>query len=142
LADKSLGKVVTCKEEGASMEDADQQITRLSTEWIDALKRRDSGTLARIMADDFIFTYPMDGDSKDQFIADVEAGDLMVENLSRSRVEVNVFGPTAVLTAIDDATWRYHGHEIVGSYRIINVYSLRDERWQLVAVQACPITPK
>jgi len=119
-----------------------EQLQRMNKEWADALVRKDRVTLDRIMADDFIFTYPMDGDSKAQFIEDVESGALQVEYLGRTRVEVNVFGHTGVLTAFDDAKWRYKGHEILGCYRIIHVYSRRGGEWQLVAIQACPVGAK
>jgi ketosteroid isomerase-like protein len=119
---------------------AEQELRQLNAEWVKALIARDRASLERIMADDFIFTYPMDGDSKSQFIGDVESGDLVVEKLDRTKVEVSVFGPTAVLTALDDARWFYRGRAILGSYRVLQVYSNRNDKWQLVAVQACPIS--
>ena len=91
------------------------------------------------MADDFIFAYPLEGDDKAQFIADVTARELKVEHLSRAQVNVRVFGATAVLTARDSASWLYHGRELSGQYKIIQIYSERDGRWQLCALQACPI---
>ena len=112
----------------------------MDREWVDALTRRDGPALDSLMSDDFIFAYPMDGDSKTQFIADVESGDLRIEYLNRTKVEVNVFGPTAVLTALDDARWHYHGHDILGTYRVIHVYAKRELGWQIVAVQACLVS--
>ena len=55
-------------------------------------------TLDRIMADDFLFAYPMEGDDKEQFIGDVVSGDVKVEFLSRENVGVRIWGSTAVLT--------------------------------------------
>jgi ketosteroid isomerase-like protein len=42
----------------------EQQLRQMNDEWVKALVRRDSATLDRIMADDFVFTYPMEGDDK------------------------------------------------------------------------------
>jgi len=117
----------------------EQHLRQLNDEWVKALMRGDVETLSRIMADDFIFAYPLDGDDKAQFIADVTARELKVEHLSRAQVSVRVFGATAVLTARDSATWLYHGRELSGQYKIIQIYSERDGRWQLCALQACPI---
>jgi ketosteroid isomerase-like protein len=111
----------------------------MNSEWVTALLQRDTATLARIMARDCTFTYPLEGDGTEQFIADVGSGDLSMESMTRDNVEVRVFGQTAVLTGVDTAKWVYKGHVIEGYYRTIHVYAERDDRWQLVAIQACPI---
>jgi meiotically up-regulated gene 157 (Mug157) protein len=123
----------------AGQPNAGELIRRLNEEWVEALVTANRAPLDRIMAEDFIFAYPMDGDSKAQFIQDVESGDLRVEYLNRSHVEVNVYGSTAVLMAFDDAKWHYKGRLILGCYKILHVYSFRNELWQLVAIQACPL---
>jgi ketosteroid isomerase-like protein len=117
----------------------EHDVRRLSGEWVAALVQRDTATLARVMARDCTFTYPLEGDGTEQFIADVSSGDLKVESMTRDNVEVRVFGRTAVLTSLDTAKWLYKGHIIEGYYRSIQVYAEREGRWQLVAIQACPI---
>jgi len=54
----------------------EQQIRQLNDEWVKALVRGDGETLNRIMADDFILTYPLEGDDKADFIGGVTSGDL------------------------------------------------------------------
>lgn len=117
----------------------EQHLRQLNDEWVKAVVRGDGEALNRIMADDFIFTYPLEGDDKAQFIADVTAGDLKIEHISREQLSVRVFGSTAVLSARDSATWLYHGRELSGQYRVLLVYTNREDRWQLCAVQACPM---
>jgi ketosteroid isomerase-like protein len=117
----------------------EQLVRQLNDEWVKAMMRGDSATLDRIMADDFFFTYPLEGDDKAQFIADVTSGNLKIEHISREQTSVRVFGSTAVLTARDSATWLYHGRELSGQYKIIQVFAERAGRWQLCAVQACPM---
>jgi ketosteroid isomerase-like protein len=111
----------------------------MNDEWVKALVRQDGEALNRIMADDFVFTYPLEGDDRSQFISDVVSGDLVVEHLNRENVTVRIWGNTAVLTGLDSARWLYQGREFSGQYKIVHVYANRDDRWQLVAVQACPI---
>jgi len=123
----------------AADSEVEHDLRRMSSEWVAALVRRDPATLARIMAPDCTFTYPLEGDGTEQFIADIESEDLKVESLTRDNVEVRVFGHTAVLTCLDTAKWIYKGRVIEGYYRSIHVYGERDGRWQLVAIQACPI---
>jgi ketosteroid isomerase-like protein len=119
---------------------AEQELRQMNDDWVKALVRADGATLDRIMADDFFFAYPMEGDDKAQFIGDVVSGDVKVEFLTRENIGVRIWGSTAVLTGKDSAKWFYKGREFSGHYKIIHVYSLRDDRWQLVSVQACPMT--
>src|SRR6185295_4220799 len=118
----------------------EQLLRQMNDEWVKALVRRDSATLDRIMADDFVFIYPMEGDDKKTFIDDVVAGGLNVQQLTRANVTVRIWGHTAVLSALDIATWFYQGRDFSGQYKIVHIYANRDEEWKLVAVQACPIT--
>ncbi len=119
--------------------EVEQHLRQLNDEWVKAVVRGDGETLNRVMADDFIFTYPLEGDDKAQFIADITSGDLKIEHITREQLSVRVFGSTAVLAARDSATWLYHGRELSGQYRVILIYSKREDRWQLCAVQACPM---
>ena len=119
----------------------EQQLRHMNEEWVTAMTNRDGDTLDRIMADDFIFSYPLEGDDKAQFIGDCVSGDLRIQHIHRDQVSVRVFGPTAILTARDMSHWIYHGREISGQYKILNVYSKRDGEWKLCALQACPINP-
>jgi len=117
----------------------EQHVRQLNDDWVKAMVRGDGPTLDRIMADDFFFTYPLEGDDKAQFISDVTSGNLKIQHISREQVSVRVFGNTAVLTARDSATWLYNGRELTGQYKIISVFTEREGLWQLCAIQACPM---
>jgi ketosteroid isomerase-like protein len=118
----------------------EQQLRQMNDEWVKALVRGDEQTLTRIMAEDFFFAYPMEGDDRSAFINDVVSGAIKVEHLNRENVGVRIWGNTAVLTAKDSARWFYNGRDFSGNYKIMHVYSQRDGEWRLVSVQACPIT--
>ena len=119
--------------------ETEQTLRQMSNDWVTALVRADEATLNRILADDFFFAYPMEGDDKAQFIGDVISGDVKVEFLAQENVGVRIWGNTAVLTGRDSAKWYYKGRDFSGHYKILHVYSLRNDRWQLVSIQACPM---
>jgi len=119
--------------------ETERELRRMDGEWVRALLGRDTVALDRIMADDCTFTYPLEGDTKQQFIADIGSGELVVESLTRENVEVRLYGHTAVLTGLDTARWKYRGHEIHGYYTSLHVYAEREGRWQIVTIQSCPI---
>ena len=123
-----------------SKSETEQLLLQMTDEWAKALVRGDGESLGLIMADDFYFAYPFEGDGKEQFIDDVTSGEVTVEHLTRQNVNVRVWGDAAVLTGKDSARWFYKGHDYSGHYKVMHVYSLRNEKWQLVSVQACPIS--
>ncbi len=123
-----------------SKAETEELLLQMTDEWAKALVRGDGDALGQIMADDFYFAYPFEGDGKEQFIDDVTSGEVKVEHLSRENVNVRVWGDAAVLTGKDSARWFYKGHDYSGHYKVMHVYSLRNEKWQLVSVQACPIS--
>src|SRR5437868_11497646 len=122
--------------------EGERQLRRINDEWVAALVRGDTTTLSRLMDEGCIFSYALDGDDKAQFIADIEAGDLRVASLKRDHVEVSIYGSTGVLIAFDTADWMYKGQHIQSHYRTIHVYAERDGQWQVVAIQASPISLK
>ena len=124
----------------ASKLEIEQELRQMNDDWVKALVRADRVTLDRIMADDFCFAYPMEGDDKAQFIGDVVSGDVLVESLTRENVSVRIWGDPAVLTGKDSASWSYKGRDFSGHYKIAHIYSRRNNNWQLVSVQACPIS--
>ena len=123
----------------SSQIEVEQLLREMNDEWVKALVRNDGETLNRIMADDFLFAYPMEGDDKSTFIADVASGDIRVEFIGRDNVSVRIWGDTAALTAKDSSKWFYHGRDFSGHYKVINLYARRGGEWKLVSIQACPI---
>lgn len=115
------------------------RLRQLNDEWVKAMVRADATTLDRILADDFYFVYPLEGDDKATVISDLASGEVKIEHFVRDHVRVRVFGSTAVLTARDAVTWLYRGRELTGQYKVLIVFAERDGLWQMCAIQACPI---
>ena len=118
---------------------SEQLLREMNDDWVKALVRNDGETLDRIMADDFCFAYPFEGDDKSQFISDVLAGNIRVEHLVRENLIVRIWESTAVLTGNDAAKWYYQGRDFSGRYKTMHVYSYRNGNWRLVSIQAVPI---
>jgi hypothetical protein len=119
--------------------EVETHLRQMSDEWLKAMVRADATVLDRILADDFYFTYPLEGDDKASVISDLTSGELKIEHFVRDHVSVRVFASTAVLTARDTVTWLYHGREIAGQYKVLTVFAEREGRWQICAIQACPM---
>ncbi|HBB88876.1 MAG TPA: hypothetical protein DC047_14815 [Blastocatellia bacterium] len=120
--------------------ETEQLLRQMTDEWAKALVRGDGESLGLIMADDFYFAYPFEGDGKEQFIDDVTSAEIKVEHLNRENVDIRIWGNTAIATCKDSTRWFYKGHDYSGHFKVMHVYALRNEKWQLVSVQACPIS--
>jgi hypothetical protein len=55
--------------------EVEHRLRRMSNDWVSALKERNTDALERIMAPDCTFTYPLEGDGTEQFVADIRSGD-------------------------------------------------------------------
>jgi ketosteroid isomerase-like protein len=119
--------------------ETEQLLRQMNDEWIKALVRGDIETLDRVMADDFFFAYPFEGDDKAQFLNDLSSGDVRVEFITRENTNVRIWGDTAVIAGKDSVKWFYQGRDFSGHYKVLHVYAHRDRNWQLVSLQACPI---
>jgi ketosteroid isomerase-like protein len=119
--------------------ETEQLLRQMNDEWIKALVRGDVESLNRIMADDFLFAYPFEGDEKAQFINDISSGDIRVEFITRENTSVRIWGDTAVVAGKDSVRWFYQGRDFGGHYKVLHVYAHRNKQWQLVSLQACPM---
>ena len=116
----------------------EQELKRVNDEWAEALAQRDGAALDRIMADDFMFAYPFDGDDKGQFITDVVRGEVSVKALETRDTIVRVYEGAGVIFGSETANWQYRGRDFSGPYKFFRVYARRQGRWQLVILHLCP----
>jgi ketosteroid isomerase-like protein len=115
----------------------ERELTRLEHEAHEAFLRNDSGTVSRILADDFIFTDP-EGKfvTKAEWIADMESGELTFESIHMDDLRVRVYGDAAVTNGRVTMKMRAKEGSVTSHYCYIAMYVRRDGRWQAVAEQA------
>lgn len=119
--------------------ETEQLLRQMYDEWMKALVRADVDTLGGIMADDFFFAYPFEGDDKAQFMSDITSGDVRVEFIARENTTVRIWGDTAVVTGNEQVKWFYQGRDFSGHYKVLHVCAHRNDRWQVVSLQAFPL---
>ncbi|HKP87805.1 MAG TPA: nuclear transport factor 2 family protein [Blastocatellia bacterium] len=136
-----MGGQAETTEAHSPMQD-EKDVKRISEEWVDALIRGDLPALNRFMDENCVFTYALEGEDRAQFLSEIQSGSLKVASLKRDNVEVRIYGATGVITSLDAADWLYGGRRIQGHYRTMQVYTRRGDRWEIVAIQASPISSK
>lgn len=115
----------------------EQELKWANAEWARALAEQDRSALDRIMAEDFVLAYPFEGDDKEQFIADVVAGELSVDSLQAYDATIRICGATALIFGSETANWRFRGRDLSGSYRFLRVYTREQGWWQILALHLC-----
>lgn len=119
---------------------AEQEVTRLTDQYIAALKGKDTAALERIWADDLTFiTLRGDVQTKAQRLADIQSGANRFDSLETTDRTVKVYGDTAVMTSLTTLKGQYGGQEASGRFRVTNVFVRRGGQWQIVSLQMTPI---
>ena len=121
-------------------QDTEAALMKMERDAAVALTKRDIAGFGSIMADDAVFTGP-DGavQTKAQLLADIKAGELVIESTNISDLKVRVFGDSAVATYTTTDKGKYKGRDISGRYRWTDTFVRRGGKWQVVAGQGTPI---
>jgi ketosteroid isomerase-like protein len=125
---------------GAAGQGTEAVLMKMERDAAAALTKRDIAGFGSIMAEDAVFTGP-DGavQTKAQLLADVKAGDLVIESTTITDLKVRVFGESAIATYTTTDKGKSKGRDISGRYRWTDTFVRRGGKWQIVAGQGTPI---
>ena len=118
-----------------SAEQVEQALMKMERNWTDAALKKDTATLDKILADDWVGLGPAGSLTKAQLLADLKSGDLKLESETLGEMKVRVFGDTAVVTGSDDEKSSYKGKDSSGHHVWTDVFVKRQGHWQAVASQ-------
>ena len=123
-------------------QEAEDELRQLEDKIADAVVRRDIAFVARVWAEEFVYT-GVRGEvkTKTDILAELRAGDLQFDVLKFDDVRVRVYGDAAVATGRATTKGRSKQGEISGEFRYTRVYVKRLGAWQLVAFQGTPVAP-
>ena len=124
---------------------AEQEVRRVEREWLDAYEKHDADAMNRVVADDFMITYP---DGRSQTKADILKHLQSPPDAARptpkfftDNTTSQVFGDTVILTGRVTQQTERDGQIRKMESRYTDVYVKRNGRWQVVASQLSPIMP-
>ena len=116
----------------------DQDILiQMERDWDAAFERRDTTLIATFLADEFIATYG-DGRRGDRATELKLAAEFNQQTDSRSLDDfiVKIYGDTAVVWFTQTLTGPSQGRQLTLKFQYIDVWVIRDGRWQCVASQS------
>jgi ketosteroid isomerase-like protein len=121
---------------------SDQQIlVQLERDWDAAFRRRDVGFVEGILADEFVATYS-DGSRGDRAeeLSRVENFNQQIDSSTLDEFIVKIYGDTAVVWVSQHLVGPSQGKPLALTFRYVDVWVMRDGRWQCVASQSTRVT--
>ena len=128
---------------GQAVKSAQEILVELEREWVAALQRNDVKFVDSVLAEEFIATYG-DGSRGDrkrelQLVADFNQ---QVDKWTVDEFIVKVFRDTAVVWFTQRMVGPVQGKPTEITTRYMDVFVMRDGRWQCVASQSTRVMPK
>jgi hypothetical protein len=128
---------------GQAVKSAQEILVQLERDWVAALMRNDVKFVDSVLAEEFIATYG-DGSRGDrahelQLVADF---DQQVDKWTVDEFIVKVFRDTAVVWFTQRMVGPVQGKPTEITARYMDVFVMRDGRWQCVASQSTRVTAK
>ena len=126
---------------GRAVSDQDTLI-EIERSWNDAVYRKDVELIGSFLADEFIATYPdgSRGDKRRELLM-VEEFNQQVDSAIQDEFVVKVYGNTAVVWFTLHMVGPKQGKPTPVDMRYVDVFVLRDGRWQCVSSTSTRVTP-
>jgi ketosteroid isomerase-like protein len=120
--------------------DAKEQVRQLGQQWADAEALGDTGTLGRLLTDDFVLVGPLGFMlDKQQYLGSRLSGDLRHESFAWEDLSVRVYGDAAVVVGSQTQLSTYQGHDASGRFRVTQVAVEQGGVWVIAAIHLSPI---
>jgi uncharacterized protein (TIGR02246 family) len=116
---------------------AEEEVRQLERQWLDAYEQHDAEAMGRIVADDFVITFPNgEMQTKPQIVAMVKAPRPASQPRMRFRtegVQSRAYGDTVILMGKVITEYERGGKTATEQSRYTDTYVRRGGRWQVVA---------
>ena len=122
---------------------SDQQVLiQLEKDWDKAFRAKDLVFLERVLADEFVATYG-DGSlgTKARELELAKEFNKQVDSSTQDDFQVKVYGDTAIVWFRQTLTGPSKGKQLEVIYRYVDVFVLREGRWQCVSSQSTRVAP-
>ena len=119
-----------------------QNLIKLERDWDAAFHRKDVAFIESVLAEEFVSTYG-DGSRGDRAKELKLAAEFnqQIDSSTLDEFVVKVYGDTAVVWFTQHMVGPSKGQRLEVTYRYIDVFVMRDGRWQCVASQSTKVTP-
>jgi len=115
----------------------EKEIVQIESEILSAIKRKDPDKLNQLLANDFVYRNPLEGDrSRAAFLAAVESLPVQILSVWSEDLKVAVFGDVAVASGTQKArTLNQDGEDELSASAFVDVFVKQEEEWRLAWAQ-------
>jgi len=125
---------ISAQETSAQATDATrQELIALSTQWMDAVVRKDRPALERVLADDYYYAPAGELEITDRSAWLKRAMELDWLDLRYRNIKVDVYQDMAVVTALVDSKLGIWGIPLHSDVQVTDIWAKRNGQWQVVA---------
>ena len=121
---------------------SDQQVLiQLERDWDEAFHHKDVAFIAKVLADEFRVTYGdgSQGDKARELMLAAEFNQ-QIDSSTMDEFTVKVYGDTAVVWFTERLVGPSKGRQLTLTLKFMDVFVMRDGRWQCVASQSTKVT--
>jgi ketosteroid isomerase-like protein len=138
----ALSAVTTTGAQTGTVRSDQQILVQLEQDWDAAFRRKDVRFIENILADEFVATYS-NGSRGDRAKELELAADfnLQIDSSTLDDFIVKVYGDTAVVWMSQHLVGPSQGRQLEVTFRYVDVFVLREGRWQCVASQSTRVSP-
>ncbi len=125
----------TAKKSQAQVTDpAAQALISLENKWVDALVKSDTAALDSIFADTYVDTDEHSQRSDKQGVLSVlKSGNLKIESIKLSGMEVHVYGDAAVVIGSAAQVGNFKGQPLTAAIIFTDTFIKRNGKWRAIA---------
>jgi ketosteroid isomerase-like protein len=122
------------KETGHGTDATSKALIDLENKWVAALEKSDAATLDAIFVDTYVDTDEQSHRSdKQAVLAVLKSGDLKMESIKLSDMQVHVYGDAAVVTGSAVQTGKFKGQPLTAKIIFTDTFVKQNGKWMAVA---------
>ena len=117
--------------------DAEQELRKLVQTWDEAFVKKDTGTLDRLLAEEFEF---VGGVKKADYLASFKTRKANIVSAVSGDVRVQIYNDMAIVTGVDAITVKDVSQDLLTKWLYMDVWVKRGGRCQCVKTYSTPAT--
>jgi ketosteroid isomerase-like protein len=120
----------------------EKEILQIANNIFTAIKDKDTKKLDQILADDFVYRNPIEGErSRAEFLAVIDSLPVKIVSVWSEDMKVNVYVDVAVMTGTQKAKIQNEdGKEEISATAFVDVFVKRQGKWKLVLAHSMDLT--
>jgi len=124
--------------EGKMMKE--QDLIDLESAWSKAMMQKDVAAVSAIVADDWMGQNDTGkAEEKAMFLNELRSGKMSFASMTNHDVHVRMEHGLGIVQGMDDERSSFKGKDTSGTYTWMDVFAMRDGRWQAIASQVTKV---